>query len=168
MPNENGCATFDNFTLHLESIIWVWRVNYPNTIVVLGCRRCTSNLLLRNWGLDGGGVLEAGKAKLFPEEILISFNAHFLSIPNEFVAAEHVDIVNLCQLVDRSSHGTRVLTFARARYLISFRNVWARVSDVENYPALRILVLNHNRVTPSETSIGVVGPWNLFIRLLIF
>lgn len=167
VSNENGSVSFDNLSLHLKAIIWIQGIDNPNTIIVWHCCRCTCYLLLRNWGSDCCRVFVAAQAKLFPEEILVGLDAHFLSIPYEFIATEHVDFVNTLQFIDRTGHWTWVLSLARTGYLVCFRNVGSLIADIEDQPSLRILVLDHDRVAPPKVAIGVVGPWNLSVRLLI-
>ena len=168
MSNENGGVSFYDFALHLEAVIWVEGVNYPDTVIIWRSCRCTCYLLLRNWSSDCCGVLIAAKTELFPEEIFIGLNAHFLPIPYVPVIAEHVCVVYAGQFIDWTSHGTRVLTFARACDLISFRNVRALVSDIKDQPSSCILILYHYRVAPPKTAIRMIGPWNLSVGLLIF
>lgn len=100
VSNENRCVGFDNLTLHLKAVIWVEGVNYPDTVVIWCSSRSTCYLLLGNWSSDCCAVLIAAKTELFPEEIFICLNAHFLSIPNELVISEHVCVVYAGKFID--------------------------------------------------------------------
>ena len=161
MPQEHGRICSNNLTLHLESIIRIWGVDYPHRVVIKWCGGSASNLSLRDWSTDGCSILIAAEAQLLPEEVFVGLDAHFLPEADELVAAEHVDIIDSAKLVDGACHGSRVLTFTRARHLVSLWNIGALVANVNNQPALCVLVLNHHGVAPSELAVRVITPWHL-------
>lgn len=100
MSEKNWLARLDHLALHLEAVVWIKRIDDPHAVVVLSRSGCACYLFLRNWRAYRSSILVAAKAELFPEEIVIGFDAQFLAVPDELVAAEHVDVVHARQLVD--------------------------------------------------------------------
>lgn len=98
VPDEDGRISINTLSLFLESIVWVEGIDDPHAVEVDWCSGGTGNLLLGARSADGGGILIAAKSQSFSEEVFVGLDAHFLSIPNEFVRAEHVFVLDPGQL----------------------------------------------------------------------
>ena len=167
MTKKQRLIWLNNFTLLLKSIVWINRINYPDTIVINRGSRSTSYLLLWNWCTNSGCIFITAKAKCLSEQVFVGLNAHFLTIANILITTKHINIIHSSEFENWSSHWPWILTFASTCNRISFWYVRALVTDIDNEPALSILTINHNRVSPFEFIVSPISPWNLSIRLLI-
>lgn len=115
-------------------------------------------------------MLKRSQTQTLFEQVWISCKSNLLSISHEFIASEHVNVFDSLKVVDRSSHGTWILSLRCGGNVVTFAGlkIWHSVTNIHDHPALGIGVLEHNVVAPSQIAIGGEGPWNLPITLLIF
>lgn len=115
-------------------------------------------------------MLKRSQGKTLFEQVWISTKSNFLSVSQEFIASEHVNIFDSLKAINRSGHRTWILPLRCRSNVVSFAGfkIWHFITNIHDHPTLSIGVLEHNVVAPSQIAVGGEGPWDLPITLLIF
>ena len=167
VSNEDWITGLNDLSLHLHSKVGINAVDDPDAVVVLRWDHGRDTLV--RWRANSGTMLERSQLKTLLEKVWIGTDSNLLSVSQEFIASEHVKLINPLEGVDRSGHWTWVLPLGGGCDVVTFAGfeIWYFVTDVHDHPTLSIGVLDHNVIAPSEIAIGGVGPWHLSITLLI-
>lgn len=95
-------------------------------------------------------------------------NSDFLAVSNILISAKAAALLNWTQGKDASSHWTWVFSRRSACERIALFNVWYFITNIHDNPTFSLLILEHYLITPFKISVCVMGPWHLFVTLLIF
>jgi len=108
------------------------------------------------------------KGQLFSIKVLVSVKSDFLTVSNIWITAKAASLLNWAQTKDASGHWTWVFRCASACEGIALFNIWNFITDIHDNPTFGLIVLDHDLITPFKISVSAMGPWHLFVTLLIF